>query len=111
MLLGGGDQGRLDGLEHDLLVDILFAMKRIDDSEHVRRIHGQALISRDQVSGFRRQRSIPGSTFRLRGKETQCDGAFLQLLEALASQKTRRRNGWQVDGKLPVENKFGECVL
>ena len=32
VLLGGRDQGRLDAVEDDLLVDILIAVDRVDDT-------------------------------------------------------------------------------
>ena len=76
VLLGGRDEGRLDRLKDDLLVDVLLAVERIDDAQHVSGIHGQALgrgagksgigimQSRDQWSRviFR----VQGSGFRVR---------------------------------------------
>ena len=40
VLLGGRDERSLDPLEHDLFVDVLIAMDRIDDSQNFLGIHG-----------------------------------------------------------------------
>ena len=43
VLLGGGHQGRFDGLEEDLLVDVLLAVDRIDDPQDFARIHHRSI--------------------------------------------------------------------
>src|SRR5262249_20294149 len=54
VLLCSRDERRFDGLEDDLLVNALLSMERIDDAEHVSRIHDQALWARflDLILGF-----------------------------------------------------------
>ena len=39
LLLGGGDQRRLDGQENDLLVDVLVTMDRVDDPQQLISVH------------------------------------------------------------------------
>ena len=43
VLLGGGDQRRLDALEDDLFVDILIAMDRVDDAKQFVGVHSLSL--------------------------------------------------------------------
>ncbi len=44
LAFGGGDQRRLDGLEHDLRVNVLVPVQRVDDAQQLIWIHGDLVF-------------------------------------------------------------------